>query len=280
MRSIVFAVCLSVAPAICQEFEVASIKPSAPHTGGPMRVGMQIAPGGRVIATNFTLKQLVQQAFQVKDFQITDGPAWINSDRWDINAKGSGEGPISPDQIRPMMQALLKERFHLEFHKESKELPVYHLVAAKGGFKLKALPPEEVPPAAMSPGGVGGAAGIPRGARMMRMGRGSINAQGVPVSLLATQLGGTVGKDVIDKTDIKGLYNIKLEWTPEPGEGGAMFGGGAGPGGPGAGPHAGGDSNGPSLFTALQEQIGLKLEAARGPVDIMILDRAEKPTEN
>lgn len=192
-----------------QEFEVATIKPSAPHSGGPMRAGLQMAPGGRLIATNFTLKMLIEQAYQVKDFQISGGPAWMGSERFDINAKGAGDAPIGPDSLRPFLASLLKERFHLEFHRESKEAAVYHLVQAKGGTKLKPVEPAQ------------GAGPQQRG---VRLGRGLMEAQQAPISLLATLLPGAVGRTVIDKTELKGLYDFKLEFTPEPGMGG--------PGGP------------------------------------------------
>jgi uncharacterized protein (TIGR03435 family) len=256
MKHTLLLVCLAGLIA-AQEFEVATIKPSAPHSGGPLRAGLQMAPGGRLIATNFTLKMLIEQAYQVKDFQISGGPAWLGTERFDINAKGAGDGPIGPNSLRPFLASLLKERFHLEFHRERKEAAVYHLVQAKGGTKLKAVD---------APAGPG-----PQ-RQQVRLGRGLLEAQQAPLSLLVTQLAGAVGRNVIDKTELKGLYNIKLEFTPEPGL--------AGPGGGGGPQHAGDSPAAPSVFTAVQEQLGLKLEPAKGPVDILIIDRAEKPTEN
>jgi bla regulator protein blaR1 len=237
---------LTTAP---KEFEVASIKPSAPGGRG---IRVQIAPGGRLDAGNITVKFLIQQAYGVKDFQISGGPGWINSERYDLVAKADGDvGRM--EQIRPLIQKLLADRFQLTVHRDTKELPIYALVVAKNGSKLKES-------AANGPG------------PQIRMGRGLINGQGMGMEMLANQLSNAIGRTVLDKTGLKGQYDIKLEFTPEDGPGH----------GPGDGPEAAPppDTAGPSVFTALQEQLGLKLESSKGPVEIIIIDRIEKPTEN
>jgi len=164
-----------------------------------------------------------------------------------------------------MMQGLLKDRFKLAFHRETKELPTYSLVVAKGGPKLKAA---EI----IDGGGEGGSGGGGRGRQIRTMGRGRFEASGVPVSALANHLSQVLGRSVIDKTELTGDYDFKLEWTPDERQGGMM----KGPGGESA---AASDNPGASIFTALQE-LGLKLESTKGPVDIFVIERAEKASEN
>jgi bla regulator protein BlaR1 len=258
------------------EFEVATIKPSEggpAQPGVPRRVGLMFAPGGGMNATGVSVKQLIGFAYDLPcgfgcDSMISGLPSWAESERFDIAAKGSdgdagpvpGGPPPSPDQMRTTqeqmrakMQSLLADRFQLKIRREAKEMPAYFLVAAKNGPKMKASE----------------SAGRP----MMRMGRGQLNAQGVSVEMLARHLSATSGRTVIDKTGLKGDFDFVLEFTPEgPGPGG--------PGGPGGGPAPIADSPGPSLFTALQEQLGLRLESTKAPVDTIVVERLEKPTAN
>jgi uncharacterized protein (TIGR03435 family) len=116
-------------------FEVASIKPNIPDGSGQMRMGTQPLPGGRLNVTNASLKMLIRFAYNIDDAQISGGPSWLDSDRYDIVAKG--EGNATTDQLRQMLQSLLADRFQLKFHHDSKELPVYALLAARNGPKLK-----------------------------------------------------------------------------------------------------------------------------------------------
>jgi bla regulator protein BlaR1 len=236
------------------EFEVASIKPSDPAAHG-MR--FQIAPGGRFMASNVTVKMLIQQAYDVKGFQVTGGPGWIGTEHFDIVAKG--EGAAAPDDFKPMLQALLKERFKLVFHRESKEMPVYALVPGKNGPKLTE-----------STGGPGG---------QMMMNRGQLTAKKITMTAFANQLSNQLGRNVLDKTGIKGDYDFKLEWTPDQNQpmGGPM--GGSKENGPEAPPPSV-EVAGPTIFTALQEQLGLRLESQKGPVSMLIVDTAEKASEN
>ncbi len=112
------------------QFEVASIKPSAPEPMGRFRVGISMAPGGRLTTTGTTAKMLIQQAYGVRDFQIVGGPSWLGTERYDITAKA--EGAAASDDIKLMLQSLLADRFQMKFHRETKELPIYSLVVAKG----------------------------------------------------------------------------------------------------------------------------------------------------
>ncbi len=253
------------------KFEVASIKPSS---ADDHRVMIQFQPGGGLRTSGTTLKALLTFAYDVRDFQISGGPGWINSDRFDVMAKaerGDSDAPppdprsMSDAQIRTMreqmqerLQNLLADRFQLAIHRETKEQSVYALVVGKGGSKLKV---SEVK------------AGERR--RMMRMGRGQITGEGVQLEMLTNTLSGQLGRPVIDRTELTGPFDLKLEWTPDPGQG---------PGGPFAGPPQDGqpapDPNGPSLFTAIQEQLGLKLESSKGPVEVIVIDKVEKPSEN
>ncbi|HYP14083.1 MAG TPA: TIGR03435 family protein, partial [Bryobacteraceae bacterium] len=215
-----------------QTFEVASINPNA---AGDNRVMIRMQPGGRFTASGVTLKQLIGQAYNVRDFQISGGPGWMDSERYDINAKAEGLAErVPPEQLRPMLRALLEDRFRLKIRNETKELPIYALVVGKSGARL-------TPSAADNP------------APMIRMGRGLLNASSMPLTMLAQQLSQQLGRSVIDKTGLTGNYEIKLEWTPEPGQGGGPL---AGPPPPDAITAA--DSNGPTIFTALQEQLGLR----------------------
>jgi len=260
-------------------FDVVSIKPNAANDN---RIAIRMAPGGVFTATGITPKLLIGQAFNVRDHQILNAPGWISSERFDVNAKGPEGMPdrVPPEVLRPMLKALLEDRFELKYHTETRELPVYHLTIGKGGSKMKevAANADERPPGA-GPGGPGGGPGGPGGGmnRMMRMGRGQLNATSVPITLLVNQIAQVLGRTVVDKTGLKGLYDFDLEWTPE----GHMGGGPGGPGGPPP-PDAipASDTSGPTIFTALQEKLGLKLESAKGPVDVVVIDSVSKPAGN
>ncbi len=270
-----------------QSFEVASIKPSA---GDGRRVGISIAPGGRFTASGINVKWLVQEAYDVRDFQISGGPDWLTSQRYDIVAKAD-EPNLTREKIRPMLRSLLAERFNLKIHRETKELPTYALVVAKNGPKLRAsdvkndAQPDEPAPKAVGPGTPTGPAHAegqpaPVGARRkgasIRMGRGRLDGQDISVSEIANLLAQQVGRPVEDQTGLRGKYDFILEWTPDENmRGGGPFGDGmAHEGAPG------GDSSGPSIFTALQEQLGLKLESKKGPVEILVIDHVDRASEN
>ncbi len=255
---------LSTAPFLLrgQQFEAASIKPSAPQEMGRIRVGISMLPGGRISMTGVTVKELMKQAYGIRDFQIVGGPAWLGTERYDVTAKP--EDAANQEQVKLMVQALLADRFKLQFHRETKELPTYALVVAKGGSKLKPY----VEPERDSRGSGGGGGG------MMRMMRGGhFEANGVPLAALANQLSQVLGRSVIDKTELKGDYDFKLDWTPDENQPGLM----KLPGGEAPPPSSG---DGVSIFAAVQEQLGLKLESTKGPVEILIVDRAEKASEN
>lgn len=254
-------------------FEVASIKP---NSGDDRRIGIQVLPGGDLRTTGTTLKFLITYAYDVRDFQVSGGPGWINSDRFDIMAKSEqGSSDSTPDDMLKMtdaqmktaaekmrikLQALLAERFQLTIHHETKEQPVYALVVGKNGTKLQESQSN---------------AGAPR--RLMRMGRGELNGEGIAMEFIASSLSNQLGRPVIDRTGLTGHYDFKLQWTPDPGQSRGIFGG---PPPPGVDAPPPPDPNGPSIFTAVQEQLGLRLESQKGPVDLIVIDRVEKLSEN
>jgi bla regulator protein blaR1 len=252
-------------------FEVASVKP---NKSGDGRVMLGLQPGGRFNATNVPLRLLIRQAFNVQEFQIVGGPDWLGSDRFDVAAKAP-EGEFTADLMRPMLRALLVERFQLAFHNETREMPIYALAKARADGKLgPSMTPAAMDCAAVMRGRRGGGPppAPPQPGQKMEcgfmIGPGRMNAGGMPMTSLAQSLSPMVGRIVLDKTDLTGSYDFELTYSPE---------GLAGlpPLLNGAPPPA--DPNAPTIFTALQEQLGLKLDSQRGPVDVVIIDRVEQP---
>jgi bla regulator protein BlaR1 len=237
-------------------FEVVSVKPGDPSD---RRVLVAMQPGGRFTATNATLKMLIGFAYDLRDHQMAGGPSWLGSERYNVEAKADSATPIPPASngatMRLMAQSFLAERFKLAVHHETKEEQVYELVVAKGGPKLK-----EATDTAKGP------------QQGLGMGRGKVNGMAAATSLIARFLSEQLGRSVIDKTGLTGKYDFALTWTPEFGQ---QFPGGDRPEAP---PPT--DANGPSIFTAIQEQLGLRLESAKGPVDVLVIDHAEKPDAN
>ena len=235
------------------EFEAASLKPSQPGGRGG---GIRPAPGGeRYVASNATLKLLITVAYRIKEAQVVGGPAWIDTDLYDMNAKA--ERPSSIEELHMMLQNLLATRFKLRFHRQTKELPVYALLVDKGGTKLQ-------PHQAQSAGDPW----IEPAFESLKM---TWHAKFVPMDFFAWRLSLMLDRPVLDQTKLAGGYDFDLSFTREPPPGlpeGALLNG------------APLDTSGPTLFEALRQQLGLKLERTKGPVDIMVIDHAEKPGEN
>lgn len=254
-------------------FEAASVKVNA---SGDWRRGMGPAPGGRFTATNTPARDLIAYAFGVSQdsvgFRIVGGPAWIDQDRFDVAA--SVAGIWTPPQMREMVRTLLADRFKLAAHMEARELPTYALVVvANQPLRLRRSAVDEAACRARRdaiqrrepvPPPVPGAPPICGTGRTMP---GTITAIGGSMSALASSLGQFVGRSVSDRTQLVGLFDFELRWTPD-----AI---------PRVAPDAPPldiDPNGPSIFTALPEQLGLKLESTRGPVDVVIIDSMQRPT--
>jgi bla regulator protein blaR1 len=266
-------------------FEVAAVKQN--KSGQPfIRFGM--LPGGRFTAENVPLRQLLVFAFQIQPFQLEGEPGWSTSDRWDVTAKAEGDvPPAQPGQAGPiqyMMRSLLAERFGLVYHNETKEMPIYHLLARPDGNLGPKLTKSTTDCAALfaarrgGPGGPGGPPPPPPafGEKMtcgFRVGPGTLSGGSIPLSQLANFLSQNLGRTVIDKTGLAGNYDFDVTFTPD--QIPAPPPGGAPPGAPALPPI---DPNGPSLTTALQEQLGLKLDGTRGPVTMFVIDKVSQPT--
>jgi uncharacterized protein (TIGR03435 family) len=246
----IFLVVCGLASAQTTHFEVASIKLSDPNAKG----SSIWSDNGALNATNQTVRALIATAYGIRDYQLTGGPGWVSSDRYDILAKPERlNGVPSPPDAKSRNQlwnertrALLADRFGLVIHKETKEGQIYLLTIAKGGPKVT----EATTP--------GDRQGISANGR---------RAQGfvAPMQMLADHLSSIVERPVVDKTGLAGKYNWILEWSSDTVNS------------PDAPPQ---DSGGPTIFTAVQEQLGLKLETAKGLIDIWIIDKIDRPSEN
>jgi len=224
-------------------FEVATIKSnkSAEQGGGSRFNGLYY------IGTNVTLKRVIRLAYgPIQEF--AGGPGWIESEHYDITAKAAGNP--TREQLQLMLRSLLADRFKLVVHKETRDLPAFALVLARRDGKLG--PSLRRSDADCSPGNQEKA---PPGACGFRIGDGALMGRGATIGRLAAELILT-GRLVVDRTGLTGAFDMDLKWTPDE-----------------LGTHA-------DLFTALQEQLGLKLEAIRAPVEVIVIDSAEKPSEN
>jgi uncharacterized protein (TIGR03435 family) len=267
------------APAPQPQFEVASVKPNK-SGGGPMRIGFQ--PGGRFTATNIPVRDLISIAYgqpqPLPSFQIIGGPGWVASDRFDIVAKA--EGDIQPDAAGPptqmflMVRGLLADRFKFVAHEETRDQPVYVLRLDRSDGKLgPQLRPSTVDCAAMRGAMRGGPppGPPPQGQAPMcgaMFGPGRMMSGGTPIDMLANGLARLVSRVVINQTGLTGNYESTLEFTPDQSQ---LPPGGLPPGVPAP------PVDGPSLFTALKEQLGLKLESDHAPVRVLVIDSIEQP---
>jgi uncharacterized protein (TIGR03435 family) len=218
---------------------------------------------GSFVANGVTLERLIQLAYHVQAAQISGAHDFLNKTKFDIEAK------LDPSFVAAMLQqvsngknfdaqtmlkSLLANRFKLVTHSEAQTLPAYDLVIDENGAKLQ--------PSANEP-------------RMIHLGRGELTSSGAPLELLAAQLSARLGRPVVDKTGLKGNYAFNLHWTPDPSEEENLK-----QSGELVAPEPAADSNGPSLLTALQEQLGLKLQPQAEPVQVLVIDHAEQPSEN
>jgi len=237
-------------------FEVASVKPGDPDVrprgGGPVSGG-----GLRIVC--MPLKWIIMFAYDMNEFQVSGGPAWIESQGFDIVAKAPGAAasetrlPTAEEhrQARLRLQALLAERFQLVVRRETKDTQVYALLIAKNGFKMKA------------------SAGESRGLRQSESGE--MTGIATRMEILTKVLSRVIGHPVLDKTGLTGSYDFTLKFAPE------LTGGGLEKPGSGVGTL---DMAAPSIFTALQEQLGLKLESQKAPAEFIVIERVARPTPN
>jgi uncharacterized protein (TIGR03435 family) len=234
--------------AVAQTFEVASIHTRKDGTGDvftlkPFRFEFS---GPRLTIENFRLNDLITYAYDIKDYELIGEPRWADIDRYDIAARAQDGVSLTRDAGRPMMRALLADRFHLKAHTETKEMAVYALVVASGGPKFRPSPP-----------------GAEKLLTLQSKGTGSVMiVTGGDMAQLVGQFSkiNRVDRPVIDKTGLTGTYDYKLEWGDET--------------------SAGADPGALSVFTAFQEQLGLKLQPTKAPVQVLIVDHAEKPSDN
>lgn len=233
--------CLASVALSGQTFEVASVKPASPDQRA---VDFLISPGGHLRITNLTLLEMVREAYGKKYYQVTGGPSWIDSDRFHVDAKAPGEA--TRKELMVMLRQLLADRFHLQVREETREGNIYELIVAKNGPKLQKSTAD---------------------ASFLRLYRHTppelpgvlytIHGQKITMARLADDLNGTVARPVLDRTGLAGEYDFKIDYAVE-----------------------GHSEEGPSIYTAVQEQLGLKLQPTKGPIETLVILAAERPTPN
>jgi uncharacterized protein (TIGR03435 family) len=251
-----FAQSAATRPAF-EAFDVATIKPAAPDSRGRY---IRMQSTHQFFAKDYSLRALVGAAYNLTPQAISGGPAWIQSDHYDILAGTPGEVRPTLDEQMSMLRSLLADRFMLTFHREQKELAIYSLTVARNGSKLKesTMPPDALPETVSvvypEEGG---------GVRIVMPARNATMAQFASIMNRAI-----LDRPVVDNTGLSGKYDFDLEWTPDE----TQFGGQLPQGTP--------EHPKPDLFAALQQQLGLRLEATKGPIEALVIDRVERPSEN
>jgi uncharacterized protein (TIGR03435 family) len=243
------------------EFEVASIHLSKRDAAAP---AVHLSPG-RLNVENLTLRRLILVAYKVRDFQISGGPAWMGTEQFDIDAKTDGKN--GADAMLSMLQALLESRFQLRFHRQSDDGAVYLLTVAKSGTRLHQARCVPFDPNDLRKQGALSDAERTRQCGGISRSAGKLDSDGMSLEdgsgpafqSLAGQLSLVLDRPVVNRTGLAGRFEVHLAWDAE---------------------QSTSDGSQPSLFTAVQEQLGLKLEAGRAPVDRFVIDRVEKPGEN
>lgn len=238
-------------PSLTPGYDIATIKPSKPDD---QRRGFTLR-GQHILVTNMSVQDLILLAYNLHPNQVTGGPSWLAETNYDMEIVPDHEGLPSLEQARGIVRKLLAGRFAFKFHEETKEMPAYVLTVAKSGSKLIKSGSDP-----KSPPGMGG----PPGRYMMRNGS---------MEEFAQLMQGTLDRPVIDQTGLKDRYDLKLNWTPDE----SQFGGRVPPSNTDNG--ANGDTF-PPLFTAIQEQLGLKLDATKAPVKVMVIENIQKPSAN
>jgi bla regulator protein BlaR1 len=242
-------------PAPAYTYDAVSVHKS--ESGCPP-CGFELGPQGGLRTTNTSVMQLLTFAYGVRDYQFSGAPRWASSDYYDIVlTPGKAEAPLGPDPTldarvaaqsrnKQRLQAVLRDRFGLVLRTETHELPIYLLTQAKGGVKLTVHPEGEP------------------GHYLRATGPGHMEAVGIPIKTLANNLSNAVGRPVTDGSGLTGQYDFKLDWTPDLG----------------SSPDHSDDTTGPSIFTALADQLGLRLTSTKGPVQVYVIEKIEHPSEN
>jgi len=285
MRRLIFVLLTTLAWAAAQpaaqepvSFEAASVKV---NKSGDNNTSVGPRPGGRFNAENAPLGLLITIAYQLQPFQVQGAPDWTRTDRFDIVAKLDGDPPPvpfgEPDRMMLALRALLADRFKLAAHVEMPELPVYALVQARADSKLgpnirpSSTDCEAIRAASRDAARQGRAINPNTQDRVacgVRNSNGRMQFGGYPLTLFANALANQVARTVIDRTGLTGNWDFELTFTPERVRQQALAGN--------APPEV--DPNGPSIFTAIQEQLGLKLESTKGPVRVLVIDHVEQPS--
>jgi len=228
------------------EFEVASVKP---NTSLSTDSNFNRMPGGGISAINVTLRDLITFAYDIRDYQLSGGPNWLGKDRYDLVAKSNHDDPAGPQApfeeafrlIRLKMRALLADRFKLAIHTETREMPVYALVIAKNGPQLEESKSQDL---------------------TIHGQTGHLVCKKISMKAFAERaLSNRMGRTVVDKTGLSGEFDFEVKYLEDRGA-------------------ASSDASGPDFLTAMQEQLGLKLEPQKGPVEVTVVDRAEKASAN
>jgi uncharacterized protein (TIGR03435 family) len=234
-----FALYFAFATAIAaQSFDVVSVRPNTTDSHS----SRQRTNPGHVMAQNITASSMIQQAFGIRASQIEGAPGWIDTDKFDVQATTGTTKDLDDIELQPYWEALLTTRFRMKYHRASREMQVYSLSVAKSGPKL----PENT-------SGGDTSTHLSKSAT-----HALLTSTHIAMPKFALLLGRRLDCNVIDKTGLAGIYDVKLEWSPDLST----------------------DTGAASIFTALQDQLGLKLESGKGPVDIIVIDGIEKPTEN
>jgi uncharacterized protein (TIGR03435 family) len=232
---------------ILQAQSISYLATVKPNNAADARGLSEYSPGGRYTATAITVLALIRNAYRIQKYQLADAPAWLADKRFDIVAKVEGEAPTQ----QKFLQTLLADHFKLAVHKETRNLPRYALVAAKTRLKrsdFDCATYNAMPHPAPTPGVVPPCGG--------RINMGSISAKSMPMAQLATSLSVFVDRFVVDKTGLSGGFDVELTWNPDAAQP---------------------DLDRPSIFAALQEQLGLKLVPEKGPVEILVVNHVEEP---
>ncbi len=235
------------------KFDIVSIEASAPGSA----IQVTATPGGNFAYQAAPLKLMLMQAFEVQENQISGDPSWAESERWDIRAKVENEPrQLGPSEVNPRLRALLVERFGLKTHRETQEQPVLALALAKGGAKLKRATES-------------------RGSLVGSVRAGLFRGSGVGLVRLTQVLAASLGRPMLDKTGLSGEFDFELTFSP-----GSVPDLGWPGNRPSAADQPADDPAKPALFAALEEQLGLKIESTKGPVEMLIIDHVERPSEN